>query len=390
MNVYHLRLANPGLEVSGGLVADAELIRSLMASGVANVVVTTRSARLVFERMGLAEDQLLRFVEVAECRPPVYRFRLFLSYVRTLASFLSLRESICEDVDGTSDALFCNCPFFPSAVAFASLRRRFGARCFFWYHMQSPPLLYGYRCAPAGGRPHLPPMALVHFKLNDLLARVLLRDSNVIVDNPGYRRLFRDGRTTLIPLGASVPEPPHPRAEPDYHAVFMARFHPQKGLSELPAIAGAMKSAIGDVRVLVIGDGDRQTRGRFLFELAERGLGPNIDNVGFVYGAERFEYLRGARVFLCPSFYEGFGLSALEAMACGLPVVAYDLPVFRVFDEGVVTVPVGDIEAFAREALHLLSDEDHYREVSEGALRCASRFTWEKTAAAFLDLVSGS
>jgi glycosyltransferase involved in cell wall biosynthesis len=80
------------------------------------------------------------------------------------------------------------------------------------------------------------------------------------------------------------------------------------------------------------------------------------------------ELLSCADLFLLPSASESFGLVALEAMACGAPVVASNvggLP--EVIDDGVTGYlhEIGDIDGMAASAVHVLKDEERWRAVSE-------------------------
>ncbi|MDP9356726.1 MAG: glycosyltransferase [Chloroflexota bacterium] len=90
-----------------------------------------------------------------------------------------------------------------------------------------------------------------------------------------------------------------------------------------------------------------------------------------------------------PSRYESFGLVAVEAMASGTPVVASNAGglTFTVEDEvSGLLVPPQQPEALAA-ALHRVLSNDMYRtDLSEGALRCASRFTWPAVATAILHI----
>jgi glycosyltransferase involved in cell wall biosynthesis len=101
------------------------------------------------------------------------------------------------------------------------------------------------------------------------------------------------------------------------------------------------------------------------------------------------EYNR-AQVLVSPSLYEGFGLPAAEAMACGTPVIATTagaLP--EIVDDGVtgVTVPPGDEASLAAAIASLLGDPARCRAMGEaGIRRAAERFSWRRTAVEMLAL----
>jgi glycosyltransferase involved in cell wall biosynthesis len=88
-----------------------------------------------------------------------------------------------------------------------------------------------------------------------------------------------------------------------------------------------------------------------------------------------------ADLFVFPSWYEGFGLPVLEAMACGTPVIASSrgsLPEI-VGDAGII-VDAEDHEAIAASVVDLFDHDERYEEAKNRSLRQAARFTWENTA----------
>jgi hypothetical protein len=91
----------------------------------------------------------------------------------------------------------------------------------------------------------------------------------------------------------------------------------------------------------------------------------------------------GAEVLAYPSHFEGFGLPALEAMACGTPVVASDISALREVSAGAATlVPPGDEEALANSIAALVEDRQLHAEARQRGIARAAAFGWTKTASA--------
>lgn len=91
-----------------------------------------------------------------------------------------------------------------------------------------------------------------------------------------------------------------------------------------------------------------------------------------------------ARIFLQPSRREGFGLTAVEAMATGCALVTTDNGGSRDYaddDQSAVVVPPRRPGALAAAIIGLLEDEDRLRRLAEAGRRVASRFTWDRAAA---------
>jgi len=96
------------------------------------------------------------------------------------------------------------------------------------------------------------------------------------------------------------------------------------------------------------------------------------------------QLIGGCVVGLFPSYIEGFGLSVLEQLACGIPTIAYDVPGPRhIFDSAgpEFLVPVGNVKAMTDRALEILRmSESHYNALSAKCRQIAQRFRWEEIA----------
>jgi glycosyltransferase involved in cell wall biosynthesis len=113
-----------------------------------------------------------------------------------------------------------------------------------------------------------------------------------------------------------------------------------------------------------------------------------VIELGRVSDERLVELYNAADVLLFPSWAEGFGLPVLEAMACGTPVVASDIPVLReVGGEVISYAPASDPLALAA-AVHavLAADVDHRAAMAEAVRARAARFGWSRTMDAYEDL----
>jgi len=91
--------------------------------------------------------------------------------------------------------------------------------------------------------------------------------------------------------------------------------------------------------------------------------------------------LQGARAFAYPSFYEGFGLPPLEAMACGIPTVVSDVSSLpEVVGDAALRVDPADPGALAAALRLILDDPARAADLGRRGVERARGFTWEKAA----------
>jgi D-inositol-3-phosphate glycosyltransferase len=105
--------------------------------------------------------------------------------------------------------------------------------------------------------------------------------------------------------------------------LFVGRFAPIKGIDRLISAMASLKHR-GDIRLILVGgDGPRAPETlQFKEQARELGVEENVEFAGGVLQERLPEYYAAADVLVLPSYYESFGLVALEALACGTPVLA--------------------------------------------------------------------
>jgi glycosyltransferase involved in cell wall biosynthesis len=191
-----------------------------------------------------------------------------------------------------------------------------------------------------------------------------------------YRYRYPASRVTCVRNGWSGN--PAARNGTGRSIICVARFRPQKNHRALVDAVARVRDQIPDVHLQLVGDGE--TRPAVEAQVARLGLGRNVEFLGSV--SDVWPLLARARIFAMPSTYEPLGISALEAMAAGLPVVATAVGGLRevVIDgqTGFLCRP-GDPQDLADRLTSLLSDDDLASKMGERGRDAAQRFTVERT-----------
>jgi glycosyltransferase involved in cell wall biosynthesis len=192
-------------------------------------------------------------------------------------------------------------------------------------------------------------------------------------------RTTGSARTILVRWGVDTksPELVSEPSKKDFDAVFVGRLHPQKGVLELAEIWSHVLSLKRDAKLAIIGTGELQQD--LVAKLSKLKLGQSVVLFGFLDGLDRIRILKTSRIFVHPAVHDSGAIAPMEAMACGLPVVCFDLPALKTYyPQGVLLVPRGDLRAFAQAVVGVLDDEDLRRRIQKDALQLASRSDWDR------------
>jgi len=163
---------------------------------------------------------------------------------------------------------------------------------------------------------------------------------------------------------------------------------PMKGLSDLLEALAKVRVERPDAHLVVIGR--LKDESAVPVQLDRLGLEGAVTFVSGVPEERIVELYAEAEVAVVPSLYEGFSLPAIEAMACGVPVVATTggaLPeVVGTDGDTARTVPPADPSALTQAILDLLQDPDERARIAEnGRRRVLERFTWRAHAQGLID-----
>jgi len=242
--------------------------------------------------------------------------------------------------------------------------------------------------------------------------RGALRAERVIAVSNSTRR---DLESVLrIPTGRirtiySAPDPSFTQAhdDPEHDAQVLERYsirppfilyagtiRPQKNIPRLVEAFAVVRSEFEshpeyrDLKLVIIGDELSRNPSVRRAVIATR-VEPFVRFLGFVPIQTLQVFYRAASIFAFPSLYEGFGLAPLEAMACGTPVVASNLPplVEAVGDAAELVTP-DNVFDIARGLREVLADPAWRAHLSKAGPQQAARFHWDSTAQDVLEVYS--
>jgi glycosyltransferase involved in cell wall biosynthesis len=169
--------------------------------------------------------------------------------------------------------------------------------------------------------------------------------------------------------------------------VFVGRLEHYKGVDLLLDAWLEVLLARPGARLVIIGSG---SAGEEMRQRAQQGpFGDSVSFTGFVSEADKIGWLQRATVLVQPSRKEGWGLTVLEANACGTPVVATDVPGLRDSvrhgSSGLLTAAMPG--ALASSLVAVLADDALRARLAREARAWSERFSWDHVSDAFADVI---
>ncbi len=166
------------------------------------------------------------------------------------------------------------------------------------------------------------------------------------------------------------------------YVLTVGTLEPRKNLLTLLRAFDRLGPGAGDRDLVVVGGRGWQDR-KLVRALEERAAGHRVRWLGYVPESDLVALYTGGDVLVLASALEGFGLPALEAMACGTPVIASDIAALREVGGDVPRfVPPDDAGSLARAIEEVLHDRDGAAARRSAGLARAQQFSWTRTAEA--------
>ncbi len=230
----------------------------------------------------------------------------------------------------------------------------------------------------------------------DLVRHCQISEEKISVVYPG-----RDETLTQISDPATVAGVRARYGLNESYLLYVGTLHPRKNLVRLvqafnmivQSPVSGFQSPISNLQLVLAGQ-----KGWLYDELLSKvrrlGLADRVLLTGYVPRDDLAALLSGARAFVYPSLYEGFGLPVLEAMACGTPVICSNVSSLpEVAGDAALLVDPLDIEVLAQALHDVITDDGLGRELVARGYRQIERFSWRRCAQETLqvfDKIAGS
>ncbi len=364
-------------DYSGGFGIMREIGKGVMSEGLDLTILTSKAGEIAARNMGLKADFWI--IDHREEMPTTNLLLVSLALVvRMFKAGLLLRRKSFDDktvIFASSNML---CDVFPllfvrgkSMIRVSSLHLTFPHPCKGYKGAFTNQLKFpGLRETLAYLQHWLSLICMKHasdlfFSLSNLRSYLVdkgIPQERIVPLSPGVRLDFIDS------LPPSVEK---------YDACWIGRYHPMKGCEDMLRVWGTLCQTKKEASLAIMGNVVDKLRPL----IKEMNLEDNIELLGPVDEETKFGVMKASKLLLFPSYYEGWPVVAQEAMACGLPVIAYDLPVYRdVFTKGMIKVPIGDEKALAQQVMELWGDEQQRSRLSREARETASQYkhSWDE------------
>ncbi len=162
--------------------------------------------------------------------------------------------------------------------------------------------------------------------------------------------------------------------------LYVGRIKKYKGIQFLISAMAKVREKLAQAELKIVGSGD------YLNDLKDMVNRLNLTDcvrfTGFISEEEKIRVMREAWVSVYPSLKEGWGLTNIEANACGTPVVASNAPGLRdsVIDGRTgLLCRYGDVDDLADKLIRILTDQRFAQQLAQGGLEWSKNFSWDKT-----------
>lgn len=219
-------------------------------------------------------------------------------------------------------------------------------------------------------------------------SRVIITDSETVRQEVIATLGFAPDRVFSVPLGVDAPKESdqaddsilaHLGLQRGSYALCVSTFEPRKRIAPLVDAYGQLPKTVRSRYPLVLVGAAGWRNDALNDKIRDAASQGWLKRLDFVPDRTRDALYAGARVFVYPSMYEGFGLPPLEAMAHGVPTIVGDAATLVEVTKGSADVVcVDDKQVFAAALQRLLEDEDRRSSIGAAGRAVAAGYTWSR------------
>jgi glycosyltransferase involved in cell wall biosynthesis len=172
------------------------------------------------------------------------------------------------------------------------------------------------------------------------------------------------------------------------YLLYIGRLQKYKGVLDICEAFEKVTAKFPDLKLKIVGSG--QFRKNLEIWISKRGLQDKISLLGFISEEEKLSLLQHAFLIVQPSYKEGWGLTVIEANACGVPVVANNAPGLCdsvSYGKTGLLYKYGDVEDAAKKIEEFLQNPQKYAEISANCRAWAEKFKWKTASDETLELL---
>ncbi|MFH0837165.1 MAG: glycosyltransferase family 4 protein [Candidatus Aenigmatarchaeota archaeon] len=196
----------------------------------------------------------------------------------------------------------------------------------------------------------------------------------ITVSEESARKIKKLGfkpNTYIIPNGIDFDHINKTKTKKSNHLVYVGRLVNYKNVDKIIQSMPAINKLFPKLELHIIGTGDQKPH---LEKLANK-LNANVKFLGYVSEEEKFQELKSAQAFISMSSVEGFGISVLEAMASGTPVVIKTLPCYDEFCDSKNSLRITEQE-LSKTIINLIKNKSLQKTLTANGLATAKQFDW--------------
>lgn len=366
-----------GKGITGGPVRFYEISRRFKSCGISQHLLTTGGGKTMQSTLGCDLPMTIVPASILLGKEPCRPFR-FWSYIVTSLLWRFKQKKLPK-----SDTIITVSDYFCDIIPALKLKKSFSAKWIAWIHHceADPKTRPGNRLV----NEITARMQKWSFKqiakhadcawINDTIAGDEIERRLLDLGMPPEKiRRMKNGIN--IQDIKNIPEPDTKQVD----AVIIGA-RPNKGLFDIIPIWKRVCELRPNTRLTVMGGMSGEA------EVASEAKKLNLpitffkpDN-GFLSAKDYYAKIKNARILFAPSHEEGWGIAVCEAMASGLPVVAYDLPAYRkIYSDSYIAVDCFDREKFADALIDILNNPSSYSALTAKGRSTAAKYDWDTIA----------